>query len=286
MSAAISASSSTTPPRAVFTTIAPLGSLAMRSALTHLRVAGVIGALIDRKSQCGSMASGSAWKDRALFEVGRQAAAVAVVDLHAEGPGPVGHGLADAAHAEDAQPLAGDVHAHELGRRPAHPVVGPQHGRALVGAPRGAQQAEHGDVGGGVGQHVGRVADRDAALGGRGDVDMLVADREGGDHADRGRQAGDGLGVQGIAGGAHDAVAAGRRLDQGGAVIEPVLGVEHGVEIGRQPGLDVGREVPGGENPRFAGRHKRYPPCAALPQAIILVIRAHGYYAWPPGYKA
>ena len=132
----------------------------------------------------------------------------------------------------------------------------------------------------------GVFADFDVALGRRTDIDMLVADREGGDHADRGRQTGDRLGVQGIAGGAHDGVAAGRRLDQGGAVIELVLGVQHGVEIGRQPSLDVRRKMPGGEDARFGGGHGRYPPCAALPQAIILVFRGHGYYAWPPGYKA
>ena len=208
------------------------------------------------------------------------------MDLHAEGAGPVGHRLADAAHAQDTESLAGDMHARELVGVPADPVVGAQHGRALVGATGGPQQAEQGDVGGGVGQHVGRVADGDVALGGGRDVDMLVAHREGGDHADRGRQGGDRLGVQGVARRAHDAVAAGRRLDQRRTVIEPVLGVEHGVEAGRQPGLDVGREVPGGEYPGFAIGHGRYPPCAALPQAIILVFRAHGYYAWPPGYKA
>ena len=60
-------------------------------------------------------------------------------------------------------------------------------------------------------------------------------------------------GVQGIARGAHDAVAAGGGLDQGGPVIEPVVRVEDGIEIRRQPGLDVRRKVPGGENPGFAG---------------------------------
>ena len=225
-------------------------------------------------------------EDRALLEVGRQAAAVAVVDLHAEGARALGHRLADAAHAQDTESLAGNVHAHELGRRPAHPVVGAEHVHALVGAAGGTQQAEHGDVGGGVGQHVGRVADDDAALGRRRHVDMFVAHREGGDHAHRGGQAGDGLGVHRVARGAHDAVTAGGGLDQGGAVIEPVVRVEDGVEIRRQPGLDVRWKVPGGEDPRFSGCHRRYPPCAALPQAIILVFRGHGYYAWPPGYKA
>jgi len=67
---------------------------------------------------------------------------------------------------------------------------------------------------------------------------------------------------------------------------QPVVRIEDGIEIRRQPGLDVRWEVPGGENPGFAGCHKHYPPCAALPQAIIVVFRGHGYYAWLPGYKA
>src|SRR4030081_2898473 len=95
-----------------------------------------------------------------------------------------------------------------------------------------------------------------------------------------------GPGVHRTAGAPHDAVAAGRGPDQGGAVIEPALRVEDGIEIRRQPGLDVRWEVPGGENPGFAGCHKHYAPCAALPKAIIVVFRGHGYYAWLPGYKA
>ncbi len=223
---------------------------------------------------------------RALLEVGRQPAAVGIVDLHAEGARPVGGRLADAAHAEDTESLAGNVGAHELRRRPADPVVGPQHGRAFVRAARGAQQAEHRDVGGGVGQHVRRVADHDVALGRGGHVDMLVADREGGDHADRGGQGGDRRGVQRVAGGAHDAVEAFRRLGQGRAVIEPILGVEPCVEVRRQAGLDVGREVAGRPGPSACRCSSKIPPCVALTQAIILVFRAHGYYAWQPGYKA
>jgi hypothetical protein len=46
------------------------------------------------------------------------------------------------------------------------------------------------------------------------------------------------------------------------------------------------RHEPGQADMAPVGCHKRYPPCAALPQAIILVFRGHGYYAWLPGYKA
>ena len=61
--------------------------------------------------------------------------------------------------------------------------------------------------------------------------------------------------VQGIAGGTHDAVIALRGPDQGGTVIERVLGVELGVEVGHQPRLDVGREVAGRQHTRFAIGH-------------------------------
>src|SRR4029079_12507628 len=113
-----------------------------------------------------------------------------------------------AAHAQDAEPLAGDVHAHQLGWRPTDPAVGAQHGRAVVCPPGGAQHAQHGDVGGGVGQHVGRVADQDVALGGGRDVNVLVAHREVGNHPYRTGQLADGVGIQRVACGAHDAVEA------------------------------------------------------------------------------
>jgi hypothetical protein len=263
----------------VFTTTAPLGSLARRSALTHLRV--------YRQEVAGRQHIVGIGMERGAFlELGGQATAVAVVDLHAKGAGAVGNGLADAAHAQDAEPLARHMHAHELGRSPAHPVVGSEHRHAFVRPPGGAQQAEQGDVGRGIGQYVGSVADGDVALGRGSDVDMLVADGKGGDDADGGGKGADRRGVECIACRAHDAVAAGRCRDQGGAVIEPVLQVQDSVEVGLQPGFDVRREMPGGQNPGFADGHGRYPPCAALPQAIILVFRAHGYYAWQPGYKA
>jgi len=157
--------------------------------------------------------------------------------------------------------------------------VSAQHRGALVRPPRRPQHAQHGDVGGGIGQHVGRVAHQDAALGRRRHVDMLVAHREGRDHPHRGRQLADGVGIQGIARSAHDAVEALGRFDQRRAVIQLVLGVEPGIEIGRQPRLDVGREVPRGEHARFAVCHGWNSPCAALTQAMFLEIGGYGYYA-------
>jgi hypothetical protein len=54
----------------------------------------------------------------------------------------------------------------------------------------------------------------------------------------------------------------------------------------KTPTKHLARDKPRQAGMAPVGCHKRYPPCAALPQAIILVFRGHGYYAWPPGYKA
>ena len=54
---------------------------------------------------------------------GRDAAAIVVVDLQPECLGAAGDGLADAAHADDAEPLAPDAMAQHPGRAPAGPVL-------------------------------------------------------------------------------------------------------------------------------------------------------------------
>ena len=52
---------------------------------------------------------------------------------------------------------------------------------ASDGAPRRGEDQEEGEVGGGLVEHPGRVAHRDAELGGGGDVDVVVAHRDVGD---------------------------------------------------------------------------------------------------------
>ncbi len=58
-----------------------------------------------------------------LLQLGRDALAVVIVDLQAERLGALRHGLADAAHADDAEPLAENAVAEHPRRRPAGPVV-------------------------------------------------------------------------------------------------------------------------------------------------------------------
>ena len=117
-----------------------------------------------------------------VLDGGQHALAVVVVDRQAEGLGAARHRGADAAHADDAEPLAPDAPAEHPGRRPAGPF-------AVVGQCVGAfdQPARHGEnqphrhVGRVFGQHVRRVGDGDAFLAGRSDVDVVDAVAEIGD---------------------------------------------------------------------------------------------------------
>ena len=96
-------------------------------------------------------------------------------------PNPVGAAgdrLADAAEPDEPERRAVHVAAEVLHDPPALPAVAAQVGFGVVReAGRGEDQQER-EVGGGLVEHARRVADRDAELGGRGDVDVVVADRD------------------------------------------------------------------------------------------------------------
>ncbi|MNZ60895.1 hypothetical protein D3C78_789710 [compost metagenome] len=111
-------------------------------------------------------------------------AVVAVVEhLHAEAEVPApGDGCADAAEAEDAELLAVHVDAELRGVDGALPLAGLGPGVQLGGASSGAQQQGEAEVGGGFGEHVGGVGQWDAALVEIGDVVVVVAHRDAGDH--------------------------------------------------------------------------------------------------------
>jgi hypothetical protein len=87
-------------------------------------------------------------------------------------------GLADPAHADHAQRLAGDVHAEELGRLPALPLARAHDPLALARAAAGHQDQRQRDVGGGVGHGARRVRHLDAHGAGGGRVDVVVAHAE------------------------------------------------------------------------------------------------------------
>jgi len=91
--------------------------------------------------------------------------------------------LADPAHAEDAERRAVDVAAGKQIDAPLRPFAAAQEPFALADPTRGGHQQREAEVGGRLGEHARRVADRDAARGARGDVDVVVADGEAADRA-------------------------------------------------------------------------------------------------------
>ena len=116
--------------------------------------------------------------------------------FHVEAAGASGHHPADPAHADDAEPFAGDLGADHERRAPMGPLAAAHQAVALAGAAGRAQQQQHGDFGRRVGQHVRRVGDDDAArLQGR-QVAMIDADRMIGDDFEPIRQPGDQIGAE------------------------------------------------------------------------------------------
>ena len=110
-----------------------------------------------------------------------------VVDVHVEAARPPGEGLADPAHAEDPEALAGDVDAEHEHRVPPVPAAAPHESVALRSPPGRREDAEHRGVRGRVGKDVGGVRDHDPDAPGGRDVDVLESDREGRDDPDRAR---------------------------------------------------------------------------------------------------
>ncbi len=105
------------------------------------------------------------------------------MDLQAERLGPARDRLADAAHADDAEALAGEAAAHHPGRRPAIELAAFHDLHALVQAARHGEDQRHGDIGSIVGQHARRVGHGDAALHGAGDINVVHPGPELGDQA-------------------------------------------------------------------------------------------------------
>ena len=172
-----------------------------------------------------------------LFQGRIQAAAVVIVDFHVETPGPPGHYLAHPAHADDAQPLASHLDPdHEAGA-PILPLARPHQGFAFAAPPGGAQQAQHGGLGGGVGQHVRGVGDDDALFPCRLKINVIHADGEIGDGFDASRQPGDDIGGKFLRVAGQDGAHAFRRRDQPIGRIEGIIRIEPGVIVAGQPGL-------------------------------------------------
>ena len=98
---------------------------------------------------------------------------------HVEGGGATGDLAADAAEADDAERLALRVVGERGLRLAPAPCAGAGVGLELHQAAAQHQHQRDGEVGDGVVEHAGGVAERDAVLGQEGDVEGVEADRGG-----------------------------------------------------------------------------------------------------------
>lgn len=115
------------------------------------------------------------------LELGGDRSAAVVHDLHVERPGPAAQRLADGTHADDAQPSALQAGAEHDEHPPLPRLTGPDQALALREAPGDDEDEGHGQVGGGVGQDPGCVADEHTPLGAGGHVDVVEPDCDVGD---------------------------------------------------------------------------------------------------------
>ena len=187
-----------------------------------------------------------------LGDDGRHGAAVVIVDLQAEGARPAGHGLADAAHADDAEALAADAVAEHPGRRPARPALAFGEDRcALDQPPRHRENQRHGHVGGVFGQHFRRVGHRDAARMRRRDVDIVDAVAEIGDHAQLAVGMLEHLLVDHVGDGRHQHVGGADRVRDLFRRHRRIVEIQPRVEQLAHPGLDRVRQLAGDDDERF-----------------------------------
>ncbi len=95
---------------------------------------------------------------------------------------PPRHRLSDPPHANNAKRLAGHLTADKMRWPPAAPVTGTKLALALASTAAEHQHQSEGQVGGGVGEDAGRVADGHAMFRGGGKVYMVHPDAVIGDH--------------------------------------------------------------------------------------------------------
>ncbi len=184
-------------------------------------------------------------------------AAIVVMDLQAEGARAMGDGLADAAHADDAEPLAGDSPPEHPGWRPAGPMSGRYGSRPFDDAPRDREDERDRHVGRVLGEHARRVGDRHAAAQGRRHVDIIDAGAEIGDELHLLAGESDQLAVNPVGHGRHEHV--------GGAQGGRELIARHWLV------LDVELRIEKLAHPRFndVGQFTRYDNERFLPAHLV-----------------
>ena len=137
-------------------------------------VSSVSGVWTVRKSQRGSSGSRSATASMPSWAAPvRGEERIEAEDLHVEAGGAAGDLAADAAQADDAERLAGELGADELA---ALPLAGAHAGVGGGDVPGQGHQQGDGVLGGADGVAAGRVHDDDALARGGGHVDVIHAD--------------------------------------------------------------------------------------------------------------
>jgi hypothetical protein len=104
-------------------------------------------------------------------------------DAHVESASPFGDLLADPSQSHDTDRGAADLATEQEEGTPGLPLAITDVLHRLRNTTRRGEQQSPGVIGRCVGQHVGRIADKHAALRGSGDVDVVIADREIRDYA-------------------------------------------------------------------------------------------------------
>ncbi len=144
------------------------------------------------------------------------------------------HRAGDPAHPDQAQRLARHLRAEHVGGSPAGPLAAAQVALALAGPPRRHQQQRDGEVGGGVGQDVGCIGDRDPARLRGVDVDVVEPDPEVRDQPGPPRLDRQHVGRHLVGDGREQRIGVPQRVPEAVRRERPVLGVEAGIELPRE----------------------------------------------------
>ena len=184
-----------------------------------------------------------------VLDLRRDALAVVIVDRQAERLGTAGDGGADAAHADDAEPLTPDAVPEHPGRRPARPfAILAQDIRALDEPTRHGQHQSHGHVRRVLVEDVRRVGDGDALLGGTRDVDIVDAVAVIGDQLQIGSGLLDQRRVDPVGDGGNQHIGLAHRGHELGLRHWPVVDVQARVEKLAHPRFDLIGELAGNDD--------------------------------------
>ena len=191
-----------------------------------------------------------------FFDPGPDRLAVVIMDLQAEGFCPARDGLADPAHADDAEALAGQAAAQHPGRRPAIETAGIHDLRAFIQAARHGKDQRHGDIGRVIGQHARRVGHGDAALDGALHVDIVHTGAKLGDEAQLLACARQKAAVDMVGHGGHQHIGGLHRLGQFFLCERVIVLIEAGVEQLLHPQFHRGRQFASDDDLQLPGRHE------------------------------